>query len=32
MVEEGTKGRISDSGKEERKEDAIVKKVEAVNC
>ena len=32
MVEERTKGRISDSGKEERKEDAIVEKVEAVDC
>ena len=30
MVEERTKGRISDSGREERKEDTIVEKVEAV--
>ena len=30
MVEERTKGRISDSRKEERKEDTIVEKVEAV--
>ena len=32
MVEERTKGRISDSGREERKEDTIVEKVEAVGC